>query len=586
MTGKAIQFVVLAAIAAAGAGAKDDDKQVSFRGEVQSMAAYPGRIGNWTIGGRLVQVSAKTEIDQKAGPIEIGSCVDVKGIENPDKSIAASEIKARHGRGGCPDDNKKDDVDFRATIQSMTRSANTERWVVGGRDVDILANTKIEPRGNPPEVGDCVDIQGDLQNGVVRASRVQRLGAGACGPPPGKRDEPRLIGLLESYPSGLVGEWRVSSVPVRVTLDTRINVDRGVLAVGACVEVRGTVSAGLLTANWIEILDRAECNRTADSKFEMYGIVESIPTTPDKTGAWKISGRTVNVAKTTVIDTDRGPVVVGACVEVRGALKTDGSIDASRIEVESANGSCLFRKGVVDAANFSSFAISPGQIVSLFGMNIGPATDLPLVITPDRRLATQLANVRVLFDGAEAPLLLASRDQINAVAPCGLQAGKTVTVQVITNGVWSNSVTVPVAAAWPSVFTLNGSGSGPAAVLNVMPNGLREVNSRKDPAAAGSMIEIYATGLGVPNVLGCQAGRVMPLSPDVPRFSPVPAGMTVSIGGVTVTPEYVGAVPGLVYGIFQINARVPANLRPRDDVPLTVKVGSAESQSGVTIAVR
>jgi uncharacterized protein (TIGR03437 family) len=159
-------------------------------------------------------------------------------------------------------------------------------------------------------------------------------------------------------------------------------------------------------------------------------------------------------------------------------------------------------------------------------------------------------------------------------------------VQVITNGVWSNSVTVPVAAAWPSVFTLNGSGSGPAAVLNVMPNGLREVNSRKDPAAAGSMIEIYATGLGVPNVLGCQAGRVMPLSPDVPRFSPVPAGMTVSIGGVTVTPEYVGAVPGLVYGIFQINARVPANLRPRDDVPLTVKVGSAESQSGVTIAVR
>ncbi len=588
MTRRTLPCFIIALFGIALCWAKDDDKEISYRGEVRTMAAPPSRVGNWTIGDRTVQVTAKTELDQKAGPIEVGSCVDVEGTENADKSIAASEIKARNGRGGCPKTppGKAEEIDFRATIQSMTRVAGVDRWVVGGRDVEVPASAKVEPRGNAPEVGDCVDVEGEMRDGVVRASRIQRLGSGACGPPPAKRDEPRLIGLIESFPTTLVGEWRITGTPVKVTLDTRINVDRGVLAVGSCVEVRGTVSAGLLTAQWIEVLPRSECDRTADAKYEMYGIIESIPNTADRTGAWKISGRTVNVARTTTIDVSKGPAVVGACVEVRGALKFDGSLDASKIEVLSASGACLFRKGVVDAANFSSFAVSPGQIVSIFGMNLGPATDLPLVVTPDRQVTTELANVRVLFDNVEAPLLLASRDQINAVVPCSVTPGRNTTVQVITKGVWSNSVSLPVVAAWPSIFTLNGSGTGPAAVLNVTPNGLREINSRKDPAAPGSMIEVYATGLGVPNVLGCQAGRVMPLSPDVPRFSPVPSTISLSIGGVTVTPDYVGAVPGLVYGVFQINARVPSSLRADNDTPLTLKVGSAQSQSGVTIAVK
>ena len=50
--------------------------------------------------------------------------------------------------------------------------------------------------------------------------------------------------------------------------------------------------------------------------------------------------------------------------------------------------------------------------------------------------------------------------------------------------------------------------------------------------------------------------------------------------------EYIGAAPGMMPGIFQINARVSKDVAPGDKVAVQVKVGSATSQDGVTLAVR
>lgn len=596
MTKHAREILVLASILATApsvfpADPDDKGKDETFRGEVQALPNTKNRVGDWTIGNRLVKVTATTKINQQAGPITVGSCVDVRGVTNSDRSFTAAEITPRRGHGGCPpapqqSDDDGENLEFRATVQSISSSTLPQRWVVGGRQVDVLAATKIEPQGLPPKVGSCVSVKGDMKNGVIQAERIQRLGDGVCGPAAGREDQPKLIGLLESFPPALVGDWKVAAQPVTVTQDTVIHAERGALAVGACVEVRGTVSNGVLNAQWVEVLDKSECAALTGPKFEMYGVIESLPSTADKTGPWKVSGRTVNVTKSTDMDDALGEFVLGACVEVQGVLRADGSIDATNLDVKSANGACIYRHGVVDAATYSSAAISPGQIVSIFGLNIGPATDLPLVIQPGNQIATRLANTRVTFDGVEAPLLLASSGQVNAVVPCSVTPGKNAVVQVATNGVWSNVVEVPVVAAWPRVFTLSNSGVGPAAVLNVAPNGLRTVNSARDPAAPGTAIEIYATGLGSPNVGGCQAGKVMPLSGDVPRFDPIPASITVTLGDTTVAPLYVGAAPGLAYGVFQINALVPSDAPTRSNTPITVNVGTTKSQPGVTIAVR
>jgi uncharacterized protein (TIGR03437 family) len=61
------------------------------------------------------------------------------------------------------------------------------------------------------------------------------------------------------------------------------------------------------------------------------------------------------------------------------------------------------------------------------------------------------------------------------------------------------------------------------------------------------------------------------------------AGWESIIGGEQL--QYVGAAPGEVAGVLQINVRIPAGITPGSAVPVYIIVGSTFGQFGVTIAV-
>lgn len=61
--------------------------------------------------------------------------------------------------------------------------------------------------------------------------------------------------------------------------------------------------------------------------------------------------------------------------------------------------------------------------------------------------------------------------------------------------------------------------------------------------------------------------------------------VSIRIGGQEADPVYVGAAPGLMSGMLQVNVRVPAGVTG-DRVALSLSVGGADSQTGVTLAVR
>jgi uncharacterized protein (TIGR03437 family) len=49
---------------------------------------------------------------------------------------------------------------------------------------------------------------------------------------------------------------------------------------------------------------------------------------------------------------------------------------------------------------------------------------------------------------------------------------------------------------------------------------------------------------------------------------------------------YAGAAPGLVSGVLQVNVQVPQQVTAGAAVPVVLKVGEAESQAQVTMAVK
>jgi uncharacterized protein (TIGR03437 family) len=236
---------------------------------------------------------------------------------------------------------------------------------------------------------------------------------------------------------------------------------------------------------------------------------------------------------------------------------------------------------VSNAANYGTDAVSPGEIVSLFGGNMGPASIVTLQVS-NGTVTNTLAGTQVLFDGVPAPMIYTLKGQVSAVVPYAV-AGKTSTqVQVLYQDpasnapAVSNTMTMPVHAATPAIFSLDASGVGPGAILNQDTS----INSTGNPAARLSVISLYCTGGGVTTPASADGEVIgLPL-----RYLAQTA--VVSIGGLDAPVKYAGAAPSSVAGLTQINVEVPAGLSPALALPVIVKIGDFTSTGSVTVAVK
>jgi uncharacterized protein (TIGR03437 family) len=229
---------------------------------------------------------------------------------------------------------------------------------------------------------------------------------------------------------------------------------------------------------------------------------------------------------------------------------------------------------VNNAANYAADAISPGQIVTLFGQNMGPSPLVPLQVVGGS-LTTNLAGTQVLFDGVAAPMIYSLQNQVSAIAPYGLAGKSSTAVQVKYNGTASNTVTMPVQPATPAIFTLDATGLGPGAILNQD----FSTNGSGRPAARLSVVAIYCTGGGTTDPASADGSVI---GSALPRLT---LPVSVTIGGVDANVSYAGGVPGSVAGLIQINAEVPVAVRPGSGIPVTISIGGVSSTSGVTMSV-
>jgi uncharacterized protein (TIGR03437 family) len=272
------------------------------------------------------------------------------------------------------------------------------------------------------------------------------------------------------------------------------------------------------------------------------------------------------------------------------SLATVDVVVANAAAIGAVVNAASYATGTVTAPDIST--VSRGELVTIFGSNLGPATPAPMSITAGGFVDTTSASgVSVTVDSRPAPLIYVSENQISIQIPYEAVIGPS-NVVAVTNG--SNppvTATVTVAATAPGLFTADGSGTGQAAALNYSAaTKLYTLNSSTNLAKIGDTVILYLTGEGVFDsapLLGGSSDTGFVIPPGLastPQVNPLP---TVMIGGVDASAgvAYAGPIVGSIMGVLQINVVVPVGSTTGTQVPVSVTIGGNQTQAGITLAV-
>jgi uncharacterized protein (TIGR03437 family) len=239
-----------------------------------------------------------------------------------------------------------------------------------------------------------------------------------------------------------------------------------------------------------------------------------------------------------------------------GGGDSDGS--AGKVDLSQPAGPEL--DSVVNAASFEGGngvgAVAPGEIVTLFGNGFG-------------------SQPSVNFDEFPAPILYVSNCQIDAVVPFSVNPGmplftgpfstSSTFVSVASGDETIGPMELPVDAAVPGIFTVTGTGTGQAAVINQ--DGT--LNSASNPAPRGSIIAVYVTGTGAlsPQIPDGSLG------PSTPPFPAPVINISAQIGSSAAPIVFAGQAPTLIAGLTQVNVQIPPDAPTGPSIPITIQAG-------------
>jgi len=205
---------------------------------------------------------------------------------------------------------------------------------------------------------------------------------------------------------------------------------------------------------------------------------------------------------------------------------------------------------VVNAASYGN-AIAPDSLATIFGNNLAPAT-ASATLDANGQLPLELASIRVEFNGVTATLFYVSPGQINVVVPGGLTPGTaSVVIRSTVSGSTKNGVALVTIPA-PGLFTSDGSGGGPGAILNAVTYAPAPflVQTLENGADTRTRIAVYCTGIRHANLVTAQV-------------------LDTVGNGILLRVEFAGAAPGF-FGLDQVNLLLPPELDGAGTVLLTL----------------
>lgn len=217
---------------------------------------------------------------------------------------------------------------------------------------------------------------------------------------------------------------------------------------------------------------------------------------------------------------------------------------------------------VVNYASKVAVPLSPGEAIEVIGSGFG-------------------SDAKLLLDGKPLAPVSTSANRLTAVMPNDGKTSGSVRVAISSNGASSNPVYVPAAAASPGIYSVDNTGFGQGYILNH--DGTR--NSKSNPAAPGSAITIFVTGVGKFTEVGPYAVLEQPVAVFIDEFYS---------SGIAAVVKKAAGLPGDVYEIG-VYVPDPATLPQNPDLggpyklppegPVVIYVGSSASQPGIAIWV-
>jgi uncharacterized protein (TIGR03437 family) len=213
--------------------------------------------------------------------------------------------------------------------------------------------------------------------------------------------------------------------------------------------------------------------------------------------------------------------------------------------------------------------------VAIFGTNLSQTTySWQQSDFLNGALPTSLQGISVTVNGFPAYVAYISPTQINVLAPDDPSTGN---VPVVVIGAQTSA---PFAAQKvqfsPAFLTFNGTDAAAEHLAYSLlgPPGLFP-GATTTPAAPGETIILYGVGFG-PTTPAQPTGQLVTSAPLLAN------SVTMTIGGIAVTPQYAGLSAS---GLYQFNVTVPASLAT-GNASVMASVGGAGTQTGVVIPVQ
>jgi uncharacterized protein (TIGR03437 family) len=189
-------------------------------------------------------------------------------------------------------------------------------------------------------------------------------------------------------------------------------------------------------------------------------------------------------------------------------------------------------------------SVGPGELVTLYGVGLGPETGVTGEPDLNGLYPTQLAGVTASVNGLAAPLLYVGHDQIN--------------FQMIFNSMAATPETLVITTPGGSLLTLQPQAAFRSIGIFVVVNEDFTANSASNPAAAGSIVTLYLTGLGSPGTTALDGAISRYANSAFEGFIAVEQDF--APGGVPVGVLYAGTAPELINGVDQVNVQLPPGL--------------------------